>query len=164
MKLESCSPRQNPLFYISVFVNILLSYYILSLKVGTFNSCDCITRRSISTDNTVLRDTLAWQSVLQFDLFKFLDFHLRLNLISFHLYCPQPEQHVPTVRVPLVTVMANSNPDLTIIWTVSMSNKWKFQKIFPKIHLIVRKLVLHSSLTMNFRFRDRHGNIRTRSE
>ena len=35
MKLESCSPRQNPLFYFSVFVNILLSYYILSLKVSS---------------------------------------------------------------------------------------------------------------------------------
>ena len=93
-----------------------------------------------------------------------LIFLLRLSQTFFHLSSPQPEQHAQTVRVPLAIVMVNSNPVLTITWMDSMLNKWKFQKIFLKIHLIVRKYLALPMLPINFRFCDRHGNIWTGSE
>lgn len=81
-----------------------------------------------------------------------LHFLFRLNLTFFHHSSPKPEQHVQTVRVPLATAMVNSNLVSTITWMVSMSNKWKFQKTFLKIQLIVRSHFVFSLLTVNSDF------------
>ena len=81
-----------------------------------------------------------------------LHFLFRLNLTFFHHSSPKPEQHVQTVPVPLATAMVNSNLVLTITWMVSMSNKWKFQKTFQKIQLIVRSHFVFLLLTVNSDF------------
>ena len=176
MKLESCSLRQNPLFYLSVFVNILLSYYILSLKVSRHaHKLHCITKFQ----------SLQWH--LRQCFLTCITVTFRLNPTSSRHFSQQDVRHAQTVRVPLIILMANSNLVLIIIWMDSMLNKWKSQKIFLKIHLTVRNFqnfrvgneIRHipnsklsnssifpsplSNLPVILRFRDRHGNIWTGS-
>ena len=140
MKLESCSPRQNPLFYFSVFVNILLSYYILSLKVSTWYIPEIFLVEAIAS------------------------FSIQAESDIFPSLIPKARTTCPDCPCAPDDSNGEFKPGLDHHMDGFNVEQMKIPENIPEDSADRKKSLCIFNVNCEFRFCDRHGNIWTGSE